>query len=77
MTGPQGPYSQLVPGLYEDAEGNAVFNVAEILRELGMEDTPANRLQIGQALQDMVRQVHPKAEVRFTLPGNPEWRRRG
>ena len=76
MIGPKGPYRQLLPGLSQDAEANAVFNVADILRELGMADTPANRLQIGQALQDMIQQVHPTAEVRFTLPGNPEWRRR-
>ena len=51
---PKPPFYQLAPGLYRDANGNPVFNAADILVEIGLEDTPEARNIVMDAIQEMV-----------------------
>ena len=77
MVGPRGPYREVLPGLYLDRDGNAVFNAADILREMGMEDTPQNRLDLLVALKEMVQEQFPSENIIFRTPDDPTWRRLG
>ncbi len=54
MTGPRGPYKQLAPGVFEDKDGNMVFNLADMLQFMGVEDTPENRMEYGMGLRDLL-----------------------
>lgn len=77
MTGPSGPYQEILPGLYLDRDGNAVFNAADILREMGMADTQENRLEVMAVLTEMVRKQYPDEHIIFRPPDDPAWRRLG
>lgn len=73
-SGPKGPYKKLSPGLYEDAEGNPVVNVAEVLQFLGIPDTPANRREIGTYMRLKIAELMPETEQVYRPPGDPRWR---
>ncbi len=73
MTGPRGPYRALAPGMYQDADGNVVFNAADILRHLGLDDTPDNRRRVCQDLLEVFKD-QPDALFFGRDPGGPAWR---
>ncbi|MFQ6027344.1 MAG: hypothetical protein ACE5Q6_07615 [Dehalococcoidia bacterium] len=77
MTGPRGPYQGILPGLYLDQGGNAVFNAADILREMGMEDTPENRLELMAVLKELIQEQYPGENIIFRTLDDPTWRRLG
>lgn len=74
MTGPKGPYKKVKGGLYTDRNGAAVFNAADILRDLEVEDTPDNRLAVMEMLRGYLLRDHPEIEIIFRPPGDPDWR---
>ena len=74
MTGPKGPYRQVLPGLYLDRDGAAVFNIADILVEMGMDDTPENRREVGQELAELLRWGNEDMKFYWRGPGEQQWR---
>jgi len=73
MTGPIGPFQEVVPGMYLDRDDNVVFNVADILLAMGMEDNPENRRQVGLELADRFS-LFTTTPVIFRPPGDSRWR---
>ena len=77
LQGPEGPFQQVLPGMYLDRDGNAVFNIAEIVLLMGLEDTPENRHSVGQELQEyMAAHADDEMEIIWRSPGDQRWRRR-
>lgn len=79
MTGPKGPYRQIKPGMYLDATGAVVFNTADILAELDMEDTPLNRQKVMDVVEEMIQAVDRTGggspmKVMSRTPDDPTWR---
>lgn len=76
MTGPKGPYHKILTGLYQDSEGNAVFNAAEILIAMNLEDTPENRIGLIDAIKEVAQEAGFTGEdLIYRNPGDPTWRR--
>ena len=71
---PVGPFQKLLPGVYIDANNTGVINAAEVLMEVGMEDTPQNRRLVLWMLQELVEQKMPGALLSYRLPGDPHWK---
>ena len=74
---PKGPFTTIKPGLYLDADGNVIFNVGEILTNVGLDDTPENRVECMEAVQEMVEAVAgikgKGIETQYRLPEDSEW----
>ncbi len=78
MTGPNGPYKTIKPGMYLDRDGAVVFNVADILIEMGLEDTPGNRLELMLVIEEMIKETPGNPmEIIYRTPSNSEWRKLG
>lgn len=75
MVGPQGPFQRIRPGVYLDQLGAVVFNAADVLAYLGMEDTPETREWIVSRLLEELKLTMPDAAVHYRPPGDPDWRR--
>lgn len=50
---------RIAPGIWEDAEGNLHFSIPELLAVFGWEDTPAEREEVAQILEAVVRDQFP------------------
>ena len=72
LSGPIGPYKKVMPGVSEDANGSLVFNIADILAEIGWADTPENRAAVGQILRDQAKEQG--MGVLWRPPEDPTWR---
>ena len=51
------------PGMWIDAEGNTHFSIKDLLEELKMPYTPANREWLTERLKEMVKNVAEKKGV--------------
>ena len=72
---PKPPFYQLAPGLYRDANGNPVFNAADILVELGLVDTPENRQVVMDAIQEMIADLQlPETSQVIVRNEDETWR---
>ncbi len=53
----------LSPGVWIDRRGGLHFSLPEILRELGLPDTPADREMLTQMIVEMMARVSPGAPI--------------
>ncbi len=74
MTGPKGPYKQLYPGVFKDRDGNLVFNLADMLQFMGVEDTPENRMEYGIGLRELLSEQGQPGSIFWRPPDDPTWR---
>ena len=74
MTGHHGPYTQVIPGLYRDRDGAPVWDIGEVLRQLGREDTPENRRLVTEELTKLLAKANPGQPLFSRGPDSPFWR---
>ncbi len=72
LPGPEGPCEKLAPGMYLDSNGQGVFNIADILEDVGIPDTPKNREEFGAFLREELAKRGMKA--RWCTHDGPTWR---
>lgn len=72
---PKPPYEKIGPGLFIDGNGTAVVNVADLLRDLELEDTADNRQYAFNTILELLRQEMPSWRVFARPPGDQKWRR--
>lgn len=66
---------RLKPGLYKTPEGNLIFNITEMLGEIGLPDTPENRELCRRALTELCEEH--KQPVKYLGPNDPSGERPG
>jgi hypothetical protein len=58
------------PGLWEDIDGNIHWSLPDVLKHIGVEDTPENRKEAMAAIQELVRNINPSAHLLFRKTPN-------
>lgn len=54
---------RLMPGVWLDREGYVHFSMPEILKELGLPDTPESRAFVNEQLSEMLGALSPDAVI--------------
>ncbi len=77
MAKPQGPFKIIQPGLYLDADGSVVFSISEILTHVGLEDTPANRVECMELIQEITKGLAKsegkEIKTQYRWPEDSQW----